>query len=104
MPTKLLRGSSTKIFTVYNIMNKKSEIFLNQPLIGEGEDSTIGGWVANWQTTNAWLQTHPSLESLKKACLFEAERNRRPQILDRILSRVFKMEKAEALKKLLTNQ
>ena len=84
-------------------MTKNKEIFLNQPLLGEGEDSTISAWIANWGTTNTWLRTNPSLELLKKASLLEAETNRRPQILDRILSRIFKMEKAEALKKLLTN-
>lgn len=85
-------------------MSKNKEIFLNQPLLGEGEDSTISAWIANWGTTNAWLRTKPSLEAMKKACLLESETNRRPQILDRILSRIFKVEKAEALKKLLTNQ
>lgn len=84
--------------------NKDRDIFFHQPLLGEGEDSTIAAWVANWGTTSAWLRTNPGIELLKKACLFEAENNRRPQILDRLLSRVFKLEKAEALKKLLTNR
>ena len=77
-------------------------IFKDQPVIGEGEDATIAGWVANWSTVNTWLQSHPSIEAMKKACLYEAENNRRPQILDRILARIFKLEKQEAMQQLMT--
>ncbi len=80
-------------------MNK--DIFKDQPTIGEGEDRAISVWVANWQTVNAWLQTHPTLEALKKAALFEAKSNGRVQILDRITIRIFKLEKNVALRKLL---
>lgn len=83
-------------------MKNSPDIFKDQPVIGEGEDATIETWVSNWQVVNAWLRTEPDLVSLKKAALYEAEKPRkRSLILERILIRIFKLEKAEALRRLL---
>lgn len=82
-------------------MKTNTDVFKDQPVIGEGEDATIGAWVSNWGTCNRWLQSDPDLVSLKKACLFEGEHQKRPAILDRLLSRIYKLEKAEALQRLL---
>lgn len=83
-------------------MRKNPIVFKDQPTIGEGEDATIGAWVANWATLNQWLRSSPSLENMKKAALYEAETNCRPMLLDRLLSRIFKVEKSEALQTLVT--
>lgn len=82
-------------------MKTDPQIFKDQPVIGEGEDAAIAEWVAHWGTVNAWLRTNPSLANLKKAALYEAENKCRAMILDRILSKIARMEKAIYLDKLL---
>lgn len=77
------------------------DIFKDQPLIGDGDEDAIACWTANWSTVNAWLQTEPSLAALKLAALYEAENKGRVQLLDRILIRIFKLEKEEALNRLM---
>lgn len=83
-----------------NTMKTSTEVFKDQPVIGAGDEEAIAAWVSNWNTVNAWLQTEPSLAALKLAALYEAENRGRVMILDRILTRIFKLEKEEALNRL----
>lgn len=76
------------------------EVFKDQPIIGAGDEEAIAAWVSNWNAVNAWLQTEPSLAALKLAALYEAENKGRVEILDRILTRIFKLERREALNRL----
>ena len=75
-------------------------IFLHQPVIGAGEDDLFNNVLANWGTVNKWLRSKPGLTTLKKSALYEAEDKARVVILDRLLTRIFQLEKAEAMKRL----
>lgn len=86
---------------VEECLHSPPDIFKDQPVIGAGDEEAIASWVSNWNAVNAWLQTEPSLAALKLAALYEAENKGRPQILDRILIRIFRLEKEEAFNRLL---
>jgi hypothetical protein len=79
----------------------KSDIFKDQPTIGEGEEEVISKKISNVGILLEWLQTNPTLVMLKKAALYEAENRKRVDVLNRILTRIFRLEKEEALKKLI---
>lgn len=76
-------------------------IFLNQPSLGEGEDGFYKAVTGNRNTLINWFKKEPSLISMKKAALYESANRKRPQILDTLLTRIFKAEKQEALTQLL---
>lgn len=76
-------------------------IFLNQPSPGEGEDAFYKAVTGNRNTLINWFKKKPSLASMKKAALYESANRKRPQILDTLLTRIFKAEKQEALTQLL---
>jgi hypothetical protein len=83
-------------------MKSDSDIFKDQPILGEGEEEFFSHHLANAITVVNWLQTDPDLPALKKAALFESFGHRRLQILDRLLGRIFKMEKKLALEQLMS--
>ncbi len=80
---------------------KNTDIFKDQPVLGEGEEEFFRGVIAHVGTLLTWLKRKPTLDMLKKAALHESQNSKRVQVLDRLLTRIYKMEKAEALTRLL---
>lgn len=80
---------------------KTSEVFKDQPHLGEGEDTFFQKVTGNRNTVINWFKKNPTLPTLKKAALYESANRKRPQILDQLLTRIFRMEKQEALTQLL---
>lgn len=80
---------------------KELTIFKDQPSLGEGEDEFYKKVTGNRNTLLHWFKRNPAQGSLKKAALYESANRKRPQILDALLTRIYRVEKQEALTALL---
>jgi len=76
------------------------KIFKDQPGLTPVDIKSFLLFTSNGNTLNQWFQSNPSLGDLKKAALVESLHRKRLAIIDRILIRIFKLERAEALKQL----
>jgi hypothetical protein len=84
-------------------MKKKNDtpIFREHPTLWDGEEEALLPKLANALTVVQWLKSEPDTRSLKVAAIVEATTKCRATILDRILGRLFKLEKAETLQRLM---
>lgn len=79
----------------------EEQIFREHPALGDGEEEHIARHITNAMILVEWLKTNPGLRDLKVAAIVEATSRRRFNVLDRILGRIFKVEKTLAYEKLV---
>ena len=76
---------------------KYPEVFFDQPPVGSMASKHVLEECANGNTLNTWLQRNPPLLLLKAAALVEGQTKKRVLILNRLLTRIYKLEKAATL-------
>lgn len=79
----------------------KQDIFKDQPSITLKDRELLIPYLANWKTVNYWLKHKAPLPDLKRAALLESKGRRRIAILDRLVARIYKLERAKTLELLL---
>lgn len=78
-----------------------NNVFHNQPKLNAEDVETIQGICSNWNKMNRWVCSKPPLADLKKAALIESLGKQRPMVIDRLLQRIYAIEKQETLKTLI---
>ena len=77
--------------------NLTPQVFFEQPGIKFPENQCLGQHISNGARLNEWLKTNPSLTELKRAALIEGAHQKRVLILNRLLTRIYKLEKTNTL-------
>ena len=87
--------------------NLTLQVFFEQPAIKLPDSQNLSYFIyngaqlsyfiSNGARLNEWLKTNPTLDHLKVAALLEGATQKRVLILDRLLTRIYKLEKTNTL-------
>lgn len=81
-----------------------NNVFYNQPKITADDVQRLQSLSSNWVKLNKWICSRPPLEELKKAALIESLGKKRVSILDRLLQRIYAIEKQNTFVTLINTQ
>lgn len=79
----------------------KQDIFKDQPSITLRDRELLIPHMANWKTVNFFIKYRGRITDLKRMALLESRGRRRIAILDRLVARIYKLERAKTLELLL---